>query len=347
MTAIRTILVLSLILTVGIASSWAKSEPPIERPKNINVVIIGFVVGTSMQLRAEFIAEALRNEYPDWTIKSLATPKGSMDVRRHRQKKTANFFLTLSPWKCGREYHMPVYRDAGIDYDKVFNHFPVIPTDTKTVHFFVLNESKLASIRDLKNIKYPLKIGYDKTHHLLFNRIIKFYGTTWEDIKSWGGDYIEVNFGAPMGPEMMRAGKINAGFGWTGAPNPAFLSVGKELDWRLLPIAEPGEDELLKNVKEVGFYGTVISPGVYPWVKNDLYTIAQTEWLSAIPDTNPEGVVYWVTRGLWNQRNFLISGFKGFAPKLKPSAIASDLEFLTTSAHPEALLFYREQGWIK
>lgn len=83
---------LSLSLVFGLLSSGFAQQTP-ERPKNLRLTIVGFQVGTSMQYRAELVAEALRKAYPDWSVRAVSTVKGPLDVFRHRSKKTAQFFV--------------------------------------------------------------------------------------------------------------------------------------------------------------------------------------------------------------------------------------------------------------
>jgi hypothetical protein len=316
-----------------------------ERPKNVELKIIGFSPGTSMQLRADLIAEALRREYPDWNVKALATARASADVHKHRAEKTANFFLSLMPWPAEIEAYGPEFKKIGVDFEKLYIWFPVIPSEIKQTHFWVLRKTGLTSLKDVILKKYPLKVGLMFPSHLpMFLRLLGFYGISQKDLESWGGKIVNVNFGAPVGPELMRGGKIDAGFAWTGVPNPAFLQAS-DLDWHLLPLAE--ETELLRKVEEFEFGRTIIRAGSYPNVKKDIPTIGQIEWLASIPGKVSEEITYWVIKGIWKQREFLASGFPGFKEVLDPKFISLAVGALRTSADLGAVKFYREQGWIK
>ena len=339
---------MSILLSVGTSflAYAAPASPQLERPRNVRLDIVGFQVGTSMHFRAELIGQALRKEYPDWNIKSVSTSKGVADVQKHIKEKTSQFCLTLGPWKLEIEAYSPFYRQQGINFEKEFAWLPVMPVNKKPVHFFVLADTGFTSVKDIVSKKYPLKIGYSvPVQDPLFRRIIEFYGGTPEQIKSWGGGVVNVSFGAPIGPEMMSAGKINSGLAWAGIPNPAFLEGAASNNWRQLPLAE--EDELLKKLNEIEFYRDIIPASTYPWLKKDLVTVAQTEWLGAIPGTLPKDIVYWVVKGLWNQRKYLISGFGEFADVLDPKFINSAMKLLGNPPHPEAVKFYQEEKWIK
>ncbi len=316
-----------------------------ERPKNLDIKIVGFSPGTSMQLRADLIAEALRREYPDWTVKALATARASADVHKHRAEKTANFFLSLMPWPAEIEAYGPEFKKIGVDFEKLYTWSAVIPTEIKQTHFWVLNKTGLNSLKEVAIKKYPLKIGLMFPSHVpMFRRLLGFYGISFGDLDSWGGRIVNVNFGAPVGPEMIRGGKIEAGFAWTGVPNPVYLEAA-DLDWRLLPLAE--ETDLLKKTEEFEFGRTIIRAGSYPAVKKDVPTIGQIEWLAAIPGKVSEDLTYWVVKGIWKQRDFLISGFPGFKEVMDYKFISSAINNLKTPTDPGAIRFYKEQGWIR
>ncbi|MFC1867948.1 TAXI family TRAP transporter solute-binding subunit [Thermodesulfobacteriota bacterium] len=339
---------LSLMLMLSIMSSVISYLPEAaaqDRPKNIKVNIVGFVPSTGMHLRAELVAEALRREYQDWAVKALATPKAVGDVLRHRRGRTAQFFISLMPWALAKQSYGPGFKKRGVDFAKEYPWNPVITTGQALVHFLMLNKTGLTSVKDIVDKKYPLKVGYSSPggHATLFNTMLEFYGASMKDLLKWGGKYVNINVGSPVGSEMMRAGKIEAGFGWMGVPNPPFLQAN--LDWRMLPIAE--EDGMLRNMQKWGFVRAVIPPGVYPWVKKDLITVAQTKWLGAIPGSMPEDWAYWVAKGVWNQRKFLIASHRVFNTAMNPDFIVSSLRALTNTPHPGAMKFYREQGWIK
>ena len=340
----RMLIGLSLVLVLIVALPAYSTA--LERPKNVELKLVGFIVGTSLHFRAELIAEALRKEYPDWNVRAISTPKGPRSVFEHRRNKTAQFFVSLTPRPQEIEVWTPIYKKQGIDFVKDFNWFGVIPLATKYVHCIVPKKTGLNGIKDIADKKYPVKVGMTRPiHDGLFRRCTEFYGATFKDIEGWGGKLISVSFGAPEGPEAMRQGRIDMGFAWAGIPNPPFVQAAADLDLRLLPVAP--EAELLKKTEEIGYFRATIRANIYPFNKEDVTTVAQTEWLAFIPDTLPENVLYYVTKGLWNQKDFLIGSLPEFATVLNPGYITTAVSQLGNPVHPGSVKFYREQGWIK
>ncbi len=75
-------LILALVILLP-ACAQPEPTPPGDRPQNINLTLLGFRAGTSMQLRADAIAEAIRAGDPDWQVASLA-PGGEAQLLEKR-----------------------------------------------------------------------------------------------------------------------------------------------------------------------------------------------------------------------------------------------------------------------
>ncbi len=286
------LIAVSLILVFGtVLSGFAKEAQVPERPKNVKLTIVGFTVGTSMHYRAELVAEALRKEYPDWSVRAVSTLKGAVDVIGHRRKKSAQFFISLMPWPLEVEAFGPIFKRRGLDYEKLFTWSGVLPLARKYIHSIVQEKTGLTSLKDMVDKKYKIKVGMSRpSHEGVFNRLIAFYGATLKDLESLGGKFPSVSFGGPAGPESLRTGKIDMGFAWTGIPNPTFVKAAADLNLRLLPIAP--EAELLKTAEKAGFYRATIPANAYSFNKENVTTIAQTEWLGHIPGTVSKNVIY-------------------------------------------------------
>ncbi|MDP2646334.1 MAG: TAXI family TRAP transporter solute-binding subunit [Desulfobacterales bacterium] len=337
--------VLSLFLVFCVLSSGFAQQAP-ERPKNLKLTILGMQVGTSIQYRAELFAEALRKAYPDWSVRAVATVKGPADVLTHRSKKSVEFFVGLMPWGQEKAAFGPLYKKRGIDFEKDFAWTGVIPSSTKYIHCIVKADTGITSLKDMIDKKAKIKVGLSRpSHEGMFRMLTGFYGASFEDIEGWGGKILSVNFGTPVGPESLREGKIDMGFAWTGLPNPPFLQAAADLKLRLLPIApEPG---LLKKSEFMEYYRAVIPANAYPFNPEDVITTAATEWLSHVPGTVSEDVVYYVTKGIMSQKNFLAGSYPEFASVMTPEYIAKAVAQLKNPVDPGALRFYREAGYVK
>jgi len=92
----------------------------------------------------------------------------------------------------------------------------------------------------------------------------------------------------------------------------------------------------------------VIPAGAYPFVTEDVPTMAYTEFLAVRTDM-PDDVVYYALKAIFANKHILIGSYAAFEEQLRPEAIAASLALASKSGvsfHPRALRFYREQGWV-
>jgi TRAP transporter TAXI family solute receptor len=342
----------ALALVVGLAAILAMlpllvacpgtSAPPAgERPQNVKLTIIGFRAGTSLQLRADAVAEALRVEYPDWTVTSLAT-KGSADNLNKRIAGETDFFVATNPRQIEIKSQGPSYPD--IDFEKVTAYSVVMPVSPQYAHFFVLGKTGLTAISDMVDQKYPFTAGCVGGSEYVFYQILEHYGASWAEAEAWGARHESVSIGAPTGVEALESGRIDTAFVWSGIPSPPYMGV--TFDLRLLPIDDPGLVEMFKGY---GFYEATIPAGTYPFVTEDIPTMASIEPLAVRPDL-PEDVVYYAVKALFNHKDILIAAHAEFEGQLTPEAVAAFLtkaEQSGMTVHPGAMKFYREMGWVE
>lgn len=343
---------ISLIVVVGLAIILAAlpllvacpgtSSPPAgDRPKDVKLTIIGFRAGTSVQLRADAVAEAIRVEYPDWTVTSLAT-KGSADNVSKRIAGETDFFFVTSPRPVELRAEAPLYPD--IDFESATAYSVVMPGAPRYVHFFVMDSTGITSIQDMVDSRYPFTVGCVGGPEYVFSQILEHYGASWAEAEAWGARHESVSIGAATGPEALQAGKIDTAFVWTGIPSPPYMGVTFNLG--LLPVDDPG---LVEMFGELGFYEDTIPAGTYPFVTEDIPTMADIQFLAVRPDL-PEDVVYYAVKALFKHKDILIAAHAEFESQLTPEAVVAMLEKAERfglPVHPGALKFYQEMGWVE
>jgi TRAP transporter TAXI family solute receptor len=335
--AVCVILALAILLP-----ACAKPAPttPSERPQNVELTIFGFVAGTGQMLRTDSIAEAIRVEYPDWKVTSLAAG-GEAQLISKRIAGEADFFLTPYLRRLEIEVQTPLHSE--IDFEQATAYSLVMPVSIAYVHFFAMGRTGLTSIREIVDKKLPLKVGVGPGgSSLLFSKILEHYGTSWAEAESWGLKREIVYITTPEGAEALEAGRVDIGLSWTEIPSQAYIGV--TFDLKLLPVDDPG---LVQMLKELGYYEATIPADTYPFITEDIPTVAQTEFLAVRPDM-PEDIVYSTLKALLNHKEILIAANAG--SKLTPEAVAESIvigEGTGVPFHPGALKFFREIGWIE
>jgi TRAP transporter TAXI family solute receptor len=338
--AVCVILALATLLTA--CSGPAPTPTPGERPQNIELTILGFMAGTTFQIRADAIAEAIRLEYPDWTVTSIA-PGGESQLVSKRLAGEGDFFLTPYVRQLEVEVQAPLHPE--IDYDQVTAYNLVVPTASQYIHFFALGKTGVTSIKDIVDQKYPFTVGVGPGgSKRQFEKLLEYYGTTMAEAEGWGAKEEIVIVTAPEGVEALQSGRIDMGISWSGIPCPPYMGV--TFDLKLLPVDDPG---LVEMLKAMGYYEVTIPADTYNFITEDIPTVASASHLATPPEMS-EDIVYYTLKALFNHKDFLIAAHADFTDQLTPEAVAESVAISQITGipfHPGALRFYQEMGWIE
>jgi TRAP transporter TAXI family solute receptor len=334
-------MVLAPTVLLTACPSSSPTAPPAGRPQNVDLTILGFITGTTFQMRADAIAEAIRLEYPDWTVNSIA-PGGESQLVNKRLAGEGEFFLTPYVRQLEIETQAPLHPE--VDYAKATAYNLVAPTAPQYIHFFALGKTGLTSIKDIVDRKYPFTVGVGPGgSRTQFEDILKYYGVTMAEAESWGAKEEFVIVTAPEGVEALQSGRIDIGMSWSGLPCPPYMGVTFDLD--ILPIDDPG---LVESLKAIGYFETTIPADTYPFISADVPTVASTSHLAVRPEISDD-IVYYVTKAVFDQKDFLIASQADFAGQLTPETVAASFDISQVTGiefHPGALKYYREMGWI-
>jgi len=335
-------MILALVILLPACPAPELAAPTGDRPKDVELNVFAIMAGISQQLRVDAIAEALRVEYPDWSVTSLAAG-GEAPLISKRIAGEVDYFLIgyLRPLEI--EIYAPLHPE--IDFEQAAAYSLVMPTSPHYVHFVAMGKTGLTSIREIVDQKYPFKVGTGPgAAKVLFSKILEHYGTSLAEAEEWGAKHETVSIPTPEGLEALQAGRADIGLTWSGIPSPAFMGV--TFDLKLLPIDDPG---LIGMLEGLGFYESTIPAGTYPFVTEDISTVGDTEFLVVRPDM-PEDIVYYTVKALFKHKDILVATHAEFEGQMTAEALANSLAISQKTGipfHPGALKFYREMGWIE
>jgi hypothetical protein len=308
--------------------------------QDVELILYGFRAWTAQQFRTDAVAEAIRLEYPDWKVTSLAAG-GEAQVISKRISGETDFFLTPYLRRLEVEVQTPLHPE--IDIEQATAYSLMVPTSNSHVYFFAAGRVGLSSIREIVDQKLPLTVGVGPGGStLLFSKILEYYGTSLEEAEGWGLKRENLIIVMQEGAEALQSGRVDIGISWTQLPSQAYMGVTFDLD--ILPIDDPG---LVQMLKEMGFYEATIPANAYQFISEDVPTVAQLEFLVASPHM-PDDIVYDVVKAVFNHKEVLEAA--GAGAYLTPEAIAKSTtigEGMGVPFHPEALRFYRDMGWIE
>lgn len=221
------------------------------------------------------------------------------------------------------------------------------------ITFAVPQDWGVSSVEELIKRKIPMKIATghqdgDDTTGFLFEEVMKAYGVSLADIRSWGGS---IEHFAWAGPALdgMLAGKADAIFHEaTVIKNPLWKPVNDKRPMRVLSIRQ----DVIDAMGKFGFrkYDRIITKGSYPGVIDDVVTIDYSDWIIVGDASIPDDLAYKIVKGAaekagaFNRQDPSISneasgelGNLRLDPKLMWKNIGVPL-------HPGAERYYKEKG---
>ena len=333
-----------VVIAVSIVPGCSRLEPAssdeVGAPE-VTLSVLGFAAGTSTQLRADAIAEAVRLEHPDWKVTSMAAG-GEARLMEKRMSGEADLFFPPSPRALELEVQTPLHPDG--DFDSLTAYRVVMPSSFVWLHLLARDDTAFNKPSDLVMGRYPFTAGCGAgIMTLLFTSILQYYGADLEEAESWGAKLEVMLLASAEGVEALESGRIDVGLTWAGIPIAQFL--GMNSDVRLLPFEDPG---LVRMFESLGCVPAVIPAGTYPFVTRDVPTVAAPQPLVARAEL-PDEVVYGVVKAVFRHIELLSAAYADSARHMTQEGVAAAValsEQTGDAFHPGALKYYRERGWI-
>ena len=202
----------------------------------------------------------------------------------------------------------------------------------ETVHLVVRADSAIESVKDLRGKRVSL--GEKGSGTLVDSLILlKAYGLTEKTVKP-------VYLQPSVSVDRLVEGEIDALFFISGSPAAAIVELVERLPVRLVPLAGPEVEKVLKNYPF--FQAGTIPEGAYGELPATATLTVAALWLvSAEIDAD---LVYQITRALWHE-NSRAGLDKGHAAG-KLIQLENALAGVPVPLHPGAERFYREAGLL-
>ncbi len=326
------LLLMTFIATAAGCSPADKASPATVQPGEeqvLKVTIAHGAIGGTWNAVAEGIGQIFREEYSGSNI-SVIPGSGEGNLAR-LQKGEINLALSTtdnanSAIKALEAFTTPVAKE---DIQSIAGLF------SATIQFFVLDRAGIASIEEIKEKKYPLRISVHARGsgvEVAARRVLGAYGITYEDIESWGGRVVYV--GASDAAQMMGDGQLDAYFGFDAMPLSNMTELSLRRDFTVLPLS----NEVIGYLnQEFGLVPSFVPKGTYKSMENDLPTVSALTGLYASGKLD-DNTAYLVTKALLHNLDKL-GLVHAQLDGLTPEFMAQDLIF---PMHPGAEKAYRE-----
>ncbi|MBE6905187.1 TAXI family TRAP transporter solute-binding subunit [Marasmitruncus massiliensis] len=218
-------------------------------------------------------------------------------------------------------------------------------TSVSAVNFMTkafINKYGVDTIEDVVAKKLPIRIGCspkgsmdEKVVEMLLNHL----GVTYDDVKSWGGDI--VHGGGSDLAAMVKDGKLDMMLDHTSVQSSTMTEIAMTCDVHFTQ----WKDETLDWFCTQGFERITIPAG--SWKGQDKEIInAGTPDCIFVSKNLPDDVVYNLTKGMCEQREYLVSQYASIEP-FDPATCWKPEKNGNVPLHPGAEKYFKEMGYIK
>lgn len=211
------------------------------------------------------------------------------------------------------------------------------------VHIVVAKDTGIRSFQTIVEKKTPLKWGgggIGESSEVFLRQILGFYGLTYDDLKSWGGQVRLV----PMneGLEAFKDGQLNAQITPSNLPHSGIVELSGV---RAVQLVSLGENVIKALGEKYGYARGVIPAGMYKGTDYEVSTLDDPYIVVARADV-PDDFVYWLTKTVMSAEGRKTLG--AVSKELERTTPAQSFEMLgVTEIHEGAKRYWREVGLLK
>jgi uncharacterized protein len=198
-----------------------------------------------------------------------------------------------------------------------------------------------SSLKDIKDRKLPVRLytlPVGSLGELGAKQMLKEYGISYEDIKSWGGTITHQGYKVIV--DAFKDGRADMLIAVITPKHPSITEIATFSEVKFLNV----EPERVKGLTALGYQPSVMPADVFKGQSQPVTTVG----FPTVLITNaalPEPVAYAITKTLIDNKEALVRGHAGLAAfdpatSWKPENVGAPL-------HPGAMRAYREKGWLK
>jgi TRAP transporter TAXI family solute receptor len=311
--------------------------------KKVTIRVDGGSAGGGKNLRLVAIGEAIRKANPGWDVNVVTGPAAfaslGMMARGNMELSTLKLNIMLDV-KKGRMYPGKPLPGGPLNLSWL------AVSNYSMGGLNVLKKTPINSFPELKEKKYPIRIAINRIGsdpYISALAVLKAYGMTIDDIKSWGGK-VYFQSVSPM-VKMVADGMVDGGLVIGTMPNSALIRIART---HPLKVILPTEKQAIESLIEQGFQTQVIPRGAFPYYPDaEGKTSVSVVNLIVVRTDMDEDVAYNITRALWEKRDFLKSIHPVFKRNLTPEVIRTAAKLNGDILHPGAKTYWREKGILE
>ena len=206
----------------------------------------------------------------------------------------------------------------------------------------------IRSFHDLREKKPPIRIVTglnDGINHIGFvaERILNAYGIQWDDIRSWGGEWFEIER-PPKAPKLVVSGEVDAIF------YEAIMTWHWFTDRRQMRFLEIDEPQLQSLNQDYGYQRAVIDAGEFRGLARPVPTLDWSQWLVLVRSDMPDDVARLMARVIVEDRDDFEVKYRHIpvmeSPLHYPIRPEELWKTMPVPLHPGARSYYRENNLL-
>ncbi len=324
----KTILALVAALAVVVPVAWAQQP--------VTLAFATLDAGSAWYIYGATMADLLRKALPPGSnvdVKPFAGGVGNAKLVAKNETPLALSFTVTNRWAFeGKEA-----------YDTRLENLRSLVGGLDTYYLVAVAQKKLgiASLREIKDKKLPVRVFTQPVGALGEfggRQLLRAYGLTYADIKSWGGSTTHVGYNVII--DAFKDGRADLLLAVVTPKHPSVSEIATFTDVRFLPL----EPEVVKGLEPLGYTTASMPANTFKNQPEPVHTVGFPTVVITNKDL-PEPVAYTVTRTLIENKDALVRGHAGLTA-FDPQT-AWQPEKLGLPLHPGAERAYREKGWMK
>lgn len=219
-------------------------------------------------------------------------------------------------------------------------------TNVSAVNFMTkafMDKYNVQTVEEAIRQKLPIRIGCS-TVGSMDNEVVQillgYLGVTEDDIKSWGGDV--VHGGGSDLSAMVKDGKLDFMLDHTSVNSSTMTEIAMTCD---VHFNQWEEDTLDYFVNEKGFQRITIPANSWKGQTEEIINAGTPDCLF-VRDELDEDVVYWMTKSMCENRDYLVSVLASIEP-FDPATCWEPEKVGGLALHPGAEKYFKEAGYMK
>lgn len=218
-------------------------------------------------------------------------------------------------------------------------------TNVSAVNFLTkafIDKYNVTTVEEAIRQKLPIRIGCSPVGSMdneVVQILLEYLGTSEEEVKSWGGDV--VHGGGSDLSSMVKDGKLDFMLDHTSVNSSTMTEIAMTCDVQFNQWEEATLDYF---VKEKGFQRITIPANSWKGQTEEIINAGTPDCLFVRTDLDEE-VVYWMTKTMCENRDYLVSILGSIEP-FDPATCWEAEKVGGLELHPGAAKYFKEAGYM-